>query len=123
MGSEMCIRDRIVPSIATITVCVRVAMDGTDAGAQARRQAVRAAHIARVGPMAAQGIVTLGGAIVDEAGAMRGSIAVTRHASDDAARAWMAEDPYVTGGVWQDIALHGTRFAPLPYRALPGAAG
>jgi hypothetical protein len=26
-----------------------------------------------------------------------------------------------TGDVWRDIALHGTRFAGLPYRALPGA--
>ena len=34
--------------------------------------------------------------------------------------AWIDADPYVTGGVWQDITMHGTRFAPLPYRALPG---
>lgn len=109
------------PISATRTHTVIVAMDGTDAGAPARRAAARDAHLARVVPMAADGTIAMGGAILDEAGAMRGSIAVTRHATDDAARAWMAEDPYVTGGVWKDIALHGTRFAPLPYRALPGA--
>ena len=108
------------PISATRTHTVIVALDGTDADAPARRAVVRDAHLARVVPMAADGTLAMGGAILDEAGAMRGSIAVTRHATDDAARAWMADDPYVTGGVWKDIALHGTRFAPLPYRALPG---
>lgn len=111
------------PVSVTRTHTVIVAMDGTDAGAAARRLAVRAQHIARVAPMAAQGVLAMGGAILDEAGGMRGSIAVTRHASDAAAQAWMADDPYVTGGVWRDITLHGTRFAPLPYLALPGTEG
>ena len=106
---------------ATRTHTVIVAMDGTDAEAPARRAAAREAHLARVLPAALDGTLAMGGAVLDEAGAMRGSIAVTRHASDEAARAWMADDPYVTGGVWQDVALHGTRFAPLPYRRLPGA--
>lgn len=108
------------PISPTRTHTVIVAMDGTDPGAPARRAAARDAHLARVAPMAADGTLAMGGAILDEARTMRGSIAVTRHATDTAARAWMAEDPYVAGGVWQDIALHGTRFAPLPYRALPG---
>jgi len=107
---------------ASRTHTVFVAWDGTDADAPARRAAVRPAHIARVNGMAADGTLAMGGAILDEAGTMRGSIAVTRHATDEAARAWMAEDPYVTGGVWKDVTLHGTRFAPLPYRPLPGAA-
>jgi uncharacterized protein YciI len=111
------------PVSATRTHTVIVAMDGTDDGAPARRQAARAQHMARVAPLAEQGVLAMGGAILDESGAMRGSIAVTRHASDAEARAWIAEDPYATGGVWQDITLHGTRFAGLPYRPLPGAAG
>jgi uncharacterized protein YciI len=109
------------PISATRTHTVIVAKDGADADAPARRAAVRDAHLARVVPMAADGTLAMGGAILDEAGTMRGSIAVTRHATDETARAWMAADPYVSGGVWKDITLHGTRFAPLPYRALPGA--
>ena len=74
-------------------------------------------------PMAADGTLTVGGAILDEAGSrMIGSITVTRHATDEAARTWMAEDPYVKAGVWQDITLHATRLAALPYRPLPGGA-
>lgn len=110
------------PISATRTHTVTIALDGTDAGAAARRAAVRPAHLARVTSMAADGTIALGGAVLDEAGAMRGSIVVTRHATDEAARAWVAEDPYSTGGVWQDITMHGTRFAPLPYRPLPGSA-
>ena len=104
------------------THTVIIARDGTDDGAEARRLSVREAHMARVRPMAEDGTLAVGGAILDDGGRMAGSIAVTAHADDAAARAWMAEDPYVTGGVWRDIALHGTRFAPLPYRPLPGAA-
>jgi uncharacterized protein YciI len=74
-------------------------------------------------PMAADGTLAIGGAILDEAESrMIGSITVTRHATDEAARAWMAEDPYMTGGVWRDITLHATRLAALPYRPLPGGA-
>jgi uncharacterized protein YciI len=110
------------PVSASRTHTVTVALDGTDAEALARRAAVRAAHLERVTGMAANGTLTMGGAVLDDAEAMRGSITVTRHATDEAARAWIADDPYVTGGVWRDIATHGTRFAPLPYRPLPGAA-
>jgi len=103
------------------THTVIVAMDGTDDGAQTRRMAARERHLARVRPMAESGLLTVGGAILDAPGGrMIGSIAVTRHADDAAARAWMAEDPYVTGDVWREIALHRTRFLPLPYRPLPG---
>ena len=110
------------PISATRTHTVTIALDGTDEGAAARRAAVRPAHLARVTSMAADGTIALGGAVLDEIGAMRGSIVVTRHATDEAARAGVAEDPYSTGGVWQDITMHGTRFAPLPYRPLPGSA-
>jgi uncharacterized protein YciI len=111
------------PVATTRTHTVAIAYDGTDADAPARRQAARGAHIARMQPMAADGTLAIGGAILDAAGErMIGSITVTRHATDEAARAWMAEDPYVKGGVWQDIALHATRLAALPYRPLPGGA-
>jgi len=107
----------------TRTHTVSIAFDGTDADAPARRQAAREAHIARMQPVAADGTLAIGGAILDEAGQrMIGSITVTRHGTDEAARAWMAEDPYVKASVWQDITLHATRLAALPYRPLPGGA-
>ena len=111
------------PVASSRTHTIIIARDGTDDRAEARRLSVHQAHMARVSPMAAEGTLVVGGAILDEAGGrMVGSIAVTAHADDAAARAWVAEDPYMTGGVWREVSLHGTRFAPLPYRPLPGSA-
>lgn len=104
------------------THAVAIGWDGQDADAPSRRLLVRDAHLARVRPAAMDGTLTVGGAILDApGGAMRGSVAITAHADLDTARAWWAGDPYVTGGVWRDVSWHATRFAPLPYRPLPGA--
>ena len=106
------------------THAIAIAWDGRDADAPARRLSVRDAHLARVRPAALDGTLTLGGAILDApGGGMIGSVAITAHPGLDAARAWWAGDPYVTGGVWQRVEWHATRIAPLPYHALPGAAG
>lgn len=104
------------------THTVIIAWDGRDEGALARRMAVREAHLARVRPFAESGRLTCGGAILDDGGRMVGSIAVIAAATDEEAGAWLADDPYVTGEVWRDITLWGTRFAGLRYRPLPGAA-
>jgi uncharacterized protein YciI len=112
------------PTASARTHTVTLAFDGTDAEAPARRQAARTPHMARVTPMAEAGLVTVGGAILDESEArMIGSIAVTAHASDAEAEAGFADDPYVRDGVWKDVTRWGTRLAALPYRPLPGAAG
>jgi len=101
---------------------VILAHDGTDAGALERRLAVRGAHFARVRSMAESGLLLFGGAILDAPeGRMVGSIAVTRHVTHDAARDWLAEDPYVTGDVWRDVTLYATALRPLPYVELPHA--
>jgi uncharacterized protein YciI len=112
------------PLPAARTHSAIIAWDGRDEGALARRLAMREAHFGRVRPMAADGTLAFGGAILDTPeGRMVGSVAVTRHAEDAAARAWMAEDPYVTGAVWRDIRLFGTRIRPLAYPSLPGTVG
>jgi len=108
-----------MPSGRTHTVIV--AFDGTDPAALDRRMKVREAHMARVRPMAADGTLAFGGAILDAEGRMTGSIAVVRFDTDAGAQDWMREDPYVTGDVWREVTLYGTRFAPLPYQPLPGA--
>lgn len=109
------------PTAPGRTHTITIAWDGTDAEAPARRLAARPGHFARMQPMATDGTLLFGGAILDGTGAMRGSIAVTRHVTHAAARDWMALDPYVTGDVWRDITLHGTVFRALPYWPLPHA--
>lgn len=107
---------------ATRTHTITIARDGTDAQAPARRAAARDAHLARVEPAARDGTLALGGALLDTAGGMAGSIAITRHASDRDAEDWWAEDAYTTGGVWRRVERWGTRMVGLPYHPLPGAA-
>lgn len=110
-----------LPTERTHTVIV--AMDGTDEGAVARRAAVRPAHMARMAPFAERGELTFGCAVLDAPGGhMIGSVVVTPHATDDAARKFWNDDPYVTDGVWRDLRIWGTRIAPLPYRPLPRPA-
>ena len=97
-----------------------IARDGQEDGALARRMAARGAHFARVRAQAENGTLLFGGAILDAPeGRMTGSIAVTRHTDHTAARAFWAEDPYVTEGVWRDMEFHATLLRPLPYRPLP----
>ena len=64
-------------------------------------------------------VLAMGGAIM-RGQSMVGSIAITAHASDAEAEAWWAEDPYITGDVWQRVTRYGTRMVGLPYHKLPG---
>jgi uncharacterized protein YciI len=81
---------------------------GKDApGALAVRRRVRASHLERIGQLAAAGRVALAGPcpIADspdpgEAG-FSGSVIVAEFESLQAARDWIAGDPYVTEGVFE----------------------
>ena len=66
-----------------------IARDGTDPEAKARRLAVRPTHLERVAPFVERGRVLIGGAILDEAGDMVGSVLLTDF----------------TGGVWKEIEI------------------
>lgn len=107
------------PPPTSRTHTIVIAWDGTDPAALDRRMAARARHLARARPMAETGTLAIGGAILDAADRMVGSISVTRHISHAAAREMLAGDPYVLGDVWRDVTLHATRLRPLDYRPLP----
>jgi uncharacterized protein YciI len=109
------------PVSSTRTHTVSIGWDADDAEAPARRAKARPPHLERVTQAARDGILTIGGAILDAKGKMRGSIAVTAHASDAEAEAWWAEDPYIRDGVWSRVDRWGTRLVGLPYKPLPGA--
>ena len=78
----------------------------------------RPAHLERVGPFVERGRVLFGGTILDEAGDMVGSVVLADFATREELDAWVAEDPYVTSGVWQ-----GGRDPGLPSRRRRLAAG
>lgn len=82
-----------------------LAHDGTDAGATARRQAARAAHLERIKPSVADGSIVTGGAILNDAGDMVGSAFMAKMANRRELEAWIAQDPYTLGKVWQRVEI------------------
>jgi len=105
------------PTPSAPTHSVVIAEDGDNA--VAKRLAVRGAHFDRVSQFAQDGTLALGGALLNAKGEMVGSIAITKHPTEEEAKAFWAEDPYVKEGVWQKMQFFVTRFAPLPYKPLP----
>lgn len=75
--------------------------DGQDAEAPARRLAVRQKHLERMVPAVTNGSIVSGGAILDEHGHMVGSAFMAKMNSREALDAWIREDPYTLGNVWQ----------------------
>lgn len=90
-----------------------LAYDGTDPGALNRRLAVRPRHLEVARAMADAGTLREGGALLDEEGRMVGSMAIVEFADRADLDRWLETDPYVTGGVWQDIQVRPYRRAPL----------
>jgi uncharacterized protein YciI len=88
-----------------------LAYDGTDAEAPARRMAARPAHLANVAPLVERGMLMIGGAILDDAGAMIGSYSIANVADRAELDAWLKTDPYVTGGVWKTVEVKTVRVA------------
>lgn len=85
------------------------AYDGTDEQAQSRRAAARPAHIEGAQILKDNGKLLIGGAILDEAGQMIGSSLIVEFEDRSALDEWLTNDPYTTGGVWQDVTV-------LPFR-------
>jgi len=92
---------------------VVIAYDGEDAGALDRRMSVREAHLRNVAPMVEKGELLLGGAILDDAGKMAGSVAILDFPDQAAFDQWLHNDPYVTGKVWQKIEVKPFRTAVM----------
>ena len=77
--------------------------DGADAGAKERRLTARPAHIVLGDKMVKRGEAICGVTLLDESGEMRGSAYVVDFPDHTALDAWLAEEPYMTGKVWQKI--------------------
>ena len=91
-----------------------VAKDGTDEDALERRQKTRPTHLDSIAPLVEKGSVLVGGAMLDDAGDMVGSMLLVEFPDREGVDAWLSDDPYVTDGVWQDIEVH-------PFRTAVGA--
>ncbi len=69
---------------------------------EALRQQTRDAHLAYV---ADTGVVELAGPLLDEDGAMRGSLIILDVPDMDVARAWGAQDPYFQAGLFDSVQI------------------
>jgi uncharacterized protein YciI len=91
-----------------------IAKDGTDEGALERRQQTRPSHLEGIGPLVESRNVLVGGAILSDAGDMVGSMLLVEFPGKEEVDVWLARDPYVTDGVWQEVEVH-------PFRTAVGA--
>lgn len=82
---------------------VIIAKDGDDAAALERRMQVRADHLAGAGKLKANGNFVTGGATLDEAGHMNGSVMIVQFETDEAFQEWYNNEPYIVKGVWKHI--------------------
>jgi uncharacterized protein YciI len=90
---------------------VVIARDGTDAEAPQRRQKAREAHLANVGKLKDPEKMLMGGAMLDDKGTMIGSVMVFDFPDRARLEAWLKNDPYSTGGVWQSLEIKSFRVA------------
>lgn len=80
-----------------------IAHDAPDEKALERRIAARYKHLATMERLKSEGKALYGAALLDEAGAMMGSILIMEFPSDEALRQYLASEPYVTGHVWEQV--------------------
>lgn len=86
--------------------------DGTDEEALARRMAVREAHIALGDKMRDEGKWLYAAAILDDNDKMIGSAIVCDFESRENLDAWLKEEPYMTGNVWQTVKVQKCKVGP-----------
>jgi hypothetical protein len=88
--------------------------DGNDEGAPARRQAAREEHLKLGRELHAAGKWLYAAALLDDAGAMNGSLIVCDFPSREALqREWLDREAYVSGGVWLTIEVRRAAVAPF----------
>ncbi len=90
---------------------IAIARDGTDELAPARRLAVRAQHLEGIAPLVEAGTVQLGGAMLNDAGEMIGSVMLIEAPTLETVRSILERDVYATGGVWQSFEIAPFRIA------------
>lgn len=70
-----------------------------------RRLALRDEHLAEVKRMKAEGTIIDGGAILDDAGRMIGSVVLCEFPDRAHLEAYLEREVYRVGGIWKDIEI------------------
>jgi len=77
-----------------------------------RRMSVREEHLAGIRKSIEKGIFLSGGAILDENNKMVGSTIHVEIENEEALEKWLADDPYSTNEVWEEIEIQKVKLVP-----------
>jgi uncharacterized protein YciI len=88
-----------------------IAQDYKDNEALNRRLAARPAHLERMKEEKAKGVFIIGGAKLNEAGNMFGSMLIVDLPNKEEVKEWVAIDPYITNNVWETVEITPFRIA------------
>lgn len=87
------------------------AWDGTDELALDRRMNIRPTHLEGAKALKEKGQFLIGGAMLNEAGQMAGSMMVVQFETEEQLQHWLDHEPYITGKVWENIQVIPFRVA------------
>ena len=90
-----------------------IAYDGKDEQAPARRLLARERHLASIEVLKREGKALYGAALLDDRQEMEGSVVIYQFASREEFDAYLRDEPYVTGKVWEKIEVLPCRVPPL----------
>ncbi|MEO5592493.1 MAG: YciI family protein [Chitinophagaceae bacterium] len=92
---------------------VIIAKDGTDDLALARRMEIRPVHLAGAAKLKANNNFVIGGAMLNEAGNMEGSVMIVQFETEEEFADWYNNEPYITGAVWKSIEVKPFKVADV----------
>lgn len=92
---------------------VIIARDGNDKDALDRRMNTRPVHLAGARQLKANNQFILGGAMLNDAGQMEGSVMIVQFETEEQFRHWYNNEPYITTGVWKSIEVKPFKVADV----------
>jgi len=90
-----------------------VAYDGTDEGATERRMKSRPEHLEKTALVKKAGKFLFGGAILNDEGAMIGSMILYETENREELDRLLADEPYIYNKVWEKIDIRPFRMASV----------
>ncbi len=92
---------------------VIIARDGNDKDALDRRMDTRPVHLSGAKQLKANNQFILGGAMLNDAGQMEGSVMIVQFETDEQFQHWYNNEPYITAGVWRSIEIKPFKVADV----------
>ena len=85
---------------------------GRDGKDPSKRQAQRPAHLEGAKKLKEDGNLLFATALIEN-GQMKGSVMIMEFSSREAFEAWRTTEPYVVGGVWENVEISECAVAPM----------